>query len=292
MDEDFIDVQGGNSKLIAFVLIVVMISISMFGYFFVYQRHYFGLKNITVELGSELTTDVNYYLKKSVVDTSGYKLNISKVDTMSVGTYEYSITFNKKKKSAKIKVEDTVPPKFSLVDKYIVEVGDDDFFLGDVLKTCEDASMPCIVTFQKDSDESLINSVGEYDVAIYVSDVYKNKVPTKIHMSVVEKGSIVKEEEADLEYASASSELPNFNDEYYLKLTKALKKDSEEAEDKKDEFSIELIDEYVKEKYPEKTVKSSEIVEVYNKSEYIIGYVIKIELDDGKVVYMSRNNDE
>ena len=58
--------------------------------------------------------DVNDYLSKKVIDTSGYKLNISRVKNDTIGEYKYTITYNKITKKGTIKVVDKTPPTFTL----------------------------------------------------------------------------------------------------------------------------------------------------------------------------------
>jgi len=289
LDEDFADVTSHGNRTIALVLAFIIAFISIFGYFFVYQKFHFSLNTVTVELGSTISYDVNYYLKKKVVDTSGYKLDVSRVKSDEVGTYSYSITYNTITKKGKVKVVDTTPPVFEIGD-VTVEVGDESFYIGNALTKCEDASELCLASFKNESDAELINSIGKYLVTVVVEDLYKNKSETTINLNVVEKGSIILDEEKDLEYDHSSVELPNFSNEYYLKFDKAYNKDSEELEDLISEIHTETIEEYVKNNYSGYTLSESEIVEMYNKSDYVIGIVIKLTINNGndKIVYMTK----
>lgn len=288
MDEDFLDVNNKTSKGIVILLFFIIISLLVLGYIFAYKPHHFGLNTIKFEVGSELSKDVNTYLKKPVADTSQYKLDLSKVNKDEVGVYEYSITINKNKQIGKIKIVDTTPPKFTVKDKIQVEVDDEEFFIGDALDSCEDASLPCVVYFKNDSDSNFFKTIGSHTLTIVVADVYKNKKETTVTIEVLEKGKIVREEELDLVFSKSSIELPGFKDEYYIKLNKALKPDSDDAEDAASEISAEDIEKYIKTNYPSNSIKNTEIVSMLNKHGYIIGFVVKITLDNDKIVYMKK----
>lgn len=287
MDEDFLDVTDNSSKRIVAILLFIVLSLLVLGYVFVYKPHHFGLKQLTFEINSELPQDINEYLKKPVVSTSLYKLDLSKVKTDEVGTYEYTISINKNKQKGKIKIVDTNPPEYKIKQNVKVEVDNEDFFIGDVIETCTDASLPCLISYKNDKDINFLKSVGKHSITIVISDIYKNKKEETIEIEVVKKGTIVTEEELDLTFAKASSELPGFKNEYYFKLDKALKPDSKEAEDKAGEIPAEKTLEFVKAKYPQNSIKESEIVSMYNKSGYIIGFVVKITLNNDKIVYMT-----
>ena len=289
MDEDFLDVTKNNNKVIFAVLLIIIIALLSLGYIFVYRPHHFGLKTLTLEVGDSLPTDINDYLKESVVDTSLYKLDLSRVKTDEVGTYDYYIMINKNKQSGKIRVVDTKAPEFTLKENFKIEENDEDFFIGDVIESCSDLSLPCLVNFKNEKDANAIKNVGTYNIAIVVSDIYKNKSEALVKIEVLKKGSIVREEELDLVFATSSSELPEFKGEYYIKLDKAIKAESDEVRDAASEISAEAIEEYVKTNYPNNTIKNSEIVSMYNKSGYVIGFVIKVSLNNDRIIYIPSN---
>lgn len=280
MDADFLDVTEKGNKKILFVIIVIILAVLAFGYFFVFQKVHFSLKKVTVELGSEVSTDVNDYLTKKAVDTAGYTLNVKNVDSNTVGEYTYTVTYNKRSKTGKVEVKDTTPPVFT-TKEVSVEAGDEDFYLGDMLATCEDVSKPCLVSLKNDSDHDKFATVGTYNIPIYVADVYNNKKEATVTVKVVETGTLVREEETDLVYASASVELENFNNEFYKKLEKAINIDSKEAEDYPAEISTTDWEEYVTTNYEGASLKNAEIIELFNKSGYIIGYALRLTINDG-----------
>ena len=286
MDEDFLDVTQKGNKLIALFLFLIIGGLCAFGYFFVYAKFQFSLKNITMEVGSDLSYDVNNYVKNKLVDTSGYKLDLTGVDKDSIGTYTYKVIYNRRVKRGKIKVVDTTPPKFEVED-YTIEVGED-FYLGNILKSCEEISKPCIVSLKNAKDEDKFKKPGVYNVKVTVSDIYKNSADGNVKITVVEKGTLVRKEEIDLEYSSASKGLIAWKNEYFVKFSKALNPESEEAKEKASEITIDDIEKYVTENYPDYKITSTEIIDAYNKSGYIIGYIVEVGLkgEKEKTIYI------
>lgn len=290
MDQDFLDVNKSGNKIVAAVIIFIILALIAFGYFFVYSKYKFTLKTIKHEIGTPLSSDVNDYLRKKIVDTSGYKLDISKVNIDEIGEYEYKVKYNKIYKKGKIKVIDTTPPKFSIKEKVELEVEDDNFYMSDMLTSCIDVSMPCFVSLKNASDENKLNTPGDYKIDIVIEDLYKNKAYATVAIKVYEKGTLVREEEKDLLLASSSTELPGFNDEYYAKFDRAIMDDSDTIEDLIAEITIDSVETYTKTNYPEYKITNTEIVKMYNKSNYVIGLVVKITINNGsdKIIYMKK----
>jgi len=150
MDVDFLDVTQ-SSKKTGIILILIILSILFFGYFFVYQKVHFGVKNIKLELGEKLSLNVKDYLKKDVVNTDGYKLDISDIKVDEVGKYTYTVTYNKITRKGKVEIVDSTVPVYTL-QELDIEEGSTSYYLGDLLATCEDLSKPCLVEFKNDKD--------------------------------------------------------------------------------------------------------------------------------------------
>lgn len=286
MDEDFLDVTENSHKTgISFFLIVVAIAVC--GYFFVFRNYHFALKMVEVELGSEVPTDVQYYIKRKT-KTEDFKLDVSKVNPQEVGEYTYTVKSGNITKKGKIKVVDTTAPTFTTKD-VTVEVGQVDFFLGDFLESCEDYSAPCLVTFKNAKDEDKLNVVGDYSIEIIVADTRGNKAPAVANLKVVEKGSLVDENSKDLEYASNSLNIDNFNGTVFKKLDKAVLSGSDEESDLLAEVSSVDLDKYVRDNYDGTAIKDTTIIMLYNKSGYTIGFSIQVALNDGRIVYVEPN---
>ena len=153
MDKDFEYVYRSGNKLVTVIIIFIVLALIAFGYFFVYSKYKFTLKTIKHEIGTPLSSDVNEYLRKKLVDTTGYKLDLSGVKTDEIGTYEYKIKYNKITKKGKIKVVDTTAPVFSVKNSVEVEADDPNFYPSDMLESCVDDSMPCFVSIKNEEDE-------------------------------------------------------------------------------------------------------------------------------------------
>lgn len=280
MDEDFIDVTEKPNRLPVILFIVVVVFIALFGYFFVYKKFNFTPKTVTYEEGSTLSTNVGDYLKYKPINTSGYTLDTSDVDVNEVGEYKYKITYNNKVKKGIVKIVDTTPPKVKTRD-LTVEVGDKNFYVGNFVVSCDEKNTPCITSFKNERDKNKINSVGTYNIDIVVSDIYDNKMTTKVKLTVVNKGGLDIAKE-DLTYDHASVTDLTFNNEFYLRLSEAISEDSEDAD--KNMTSVASIDwlDYASTNYPSYTLKNTEVIKLYNKYDYIIGYAVRLTLDNGQ----------
>jgi len=286
MDEDFLDVTQSSKKVVVVFILVIFI-IGVLGYFFVFKKFYFSLKTVKHELGTTLSENVEDYLGQSVKDSSLYKLDISNVNKDEVGEYTYTVTYKKSKKKGKVVVRDTTPPEFTL-NEMVIEEGTVDYYLGDFLESCDDLSTPCLVELKDSKDESQFGIVGNHSIDILVKDLYGNKKSATGSLKVVSKGTYVDPKSQDLEYVKNSLEIENFKGEIYEKLEKAINKDSDAARDKMSEISTIDLEEYVKSKYEGSSIKTSEIIELYNKYDYVIGYSIRLTLDDGRTVYVTK----
>lgn len=289
MDQDFLDVTE-NSKKTGFIFVLFVIIIGVLGYFVVFKQVYFSVKNVKLELGEELSENINDYLSKKVIDTSDYKIDISKVKPDEIGEYSYSITYNKIVKKGKVKVVDTVAPTFTLKEM-IIEKGSTDYFLGDFLETCEDASKPCLVTLKNEKDEEKFGIIGTHSIEIEIKDLYGNKTSASANLKVVEEGAYVDERTLDLEYNSNSKNIENFTGLIYLKLEKAIPPNGDQAGASLSEVSTVDLEEYVHRNYEGYDLVGSEIIELYNKSSYIIGYSIELKISNGKekTIYVDKS---
>lgn len=289
MDEDFLDVTENSKKVwIFFIFIVVLIVI--LGYFLIFRKFNFGAKTVQLEYGSTLSENVEDYLTKKVVNPKDYKLNTSNVNPNEIGSYTYTITYNNITKKGTVNVEDTTPPDFTL-QEFIVEEGSETYYLGDFLATCEDVSKPCLVSLKNEKDESLFNKVGTHTIDIVVTDLYGNKKEGQATLKVVEKGSYVNPKTTDLEIASNSREDSSFKGTVYKKLEKALEPNSDAADDVMSEISAIDLEQYIITNYAGYRLVSSEIIELYNKSSYVVGYSIEATISNGteKVIYIEES---
>lgn len=288
MDEDFLDVTN-SSKKTGLILFFVILIIALLGYFFVFRNFHFSARNIDVELGSTLSTDINDYLSKKVTNKSAYTLDLRGVNPNEVGDYKYTITYNRRVKTGKIKVEDTTAPEFTL-QELVIEEGSE-YFLGDLLTTCEDLSKPCLVTLKNTKDDAKLAQKGEYNIPIVVQDVYGNKKLGNASIKVVGKGEYTDPRTQDLEYASSSKEVKDIESHIYHKLEKAIDSSSEEARDMAGIVGTVDLENYVKVNFEGYRLVDSELIELYNKSKFVIGYAIEIKITNGteRTVYVEKD---
>lgn len=289
MDEDFLDVKE-NSKKTAILYVFIVIAIVVAGYFLVFKKVYFSLKTVHLELGESLSTDISEYVNQKIENEKEWKLDISKVKVNEIGEYTYSVTYNNVTKNGKIKVEDKTAPLFTL-QEMTIEEDDDDYFLGDFLATCEDYSKPCLVSLKNNKDEDKFSIIGTHSIDIVIADVYGNKSSAKATLKVVEKGTYVDPKSLDLEYASNSKGQEDFNGKVYMSLEKALNVDDREVEAKMLEISTVDFHEYVRENFDGYNLVSSEVIQLYNKSGYVIGFSVELKIKGNgeKTIYVDKS---
>ena len=278
MDVDFQDVTEKPSKLTIIIFVCIVIALIVFGYFFVHKKYNFSLKNIKLEQGEKVSTDVNDYLKKKTKHKEDYKLDVGKVDSDHIGKYTYKVKMGNVTKKATVEVVDTTAPTFK-TRTLTVEVGYEEFYVGDFVYDCKDINTPCVIKFKKDRDKNVINEVGTHDLTIEVSDIYNNSKDADVKLIVVEKGKLA--DNMDMEYDSTSVDGFDFKGEYYLKLSSAIIGGNEQ--DEKNLMDIASLNwlNYAKETYPGYNLKNTEVISIYNKNKYVIGYAVRLTLDNG-----------
>lgn len=288
MDEDFIDVTEKGSKWIAFLFLLIIVIIAVGGYRLVFTKINFSPKTIYLEFGDHLSTDVLKYLKTKPEISSNLTLDISKVNQNEVGEYPYFITCNNIKKEAKVIVRDTKAPTY-VIKETKVEKGNLDFYPGEFLVSCHDASGKCLVNFKKEADFDNINELGKHTVTLVISDIYNNKKEETATLEVVEVGTLIDTRKTDLTYDHSSSAIDFSQDKLYEIQTEALDPSSDDEESKYTEVGLINYQEYLNKNNPGSTLRDTEIIRVYNKSNYIIGYIIKLTTDNG-IVYVKAEN--
>lgn len=278
MDVDFQDVTEKPSKFTIILFVCVILLIVVLGYFLVHKKYHFNVKDIKLEQGEAPSENVNDYLTRKVKNTEDYKLDINKVDSKHIGKYTYKVKLGKITKKGTVEVVDTTAPTFK-TRTLTVEVGDENFYVGDFVYDCKDQNTPCITKFKKDKDKDVINEVGTHDLSIEVSDVYNNSKEADVKLIVVEKGKL--EENMDMEYDSTSVDGFNFDGEYYLKLNSAIIGGNEQ--DEKNLMEIASLNwlKYAEKTYPGYNLKNTEVISIYNKNKYVIGYVVRLTIDNG-----------
>lgn len=179
--------KKGNSKALVLLLVIILIALVGFGvYYFLNMAkskansNIVSAKEVKIELGDALPTDLGFYANISGYQKSDCTLNIDNVDINKVGTSKYTITCGKQTEEGLVIIDDTKPPK--VVTNDLVVLINSTLKAEDFIDSCNDAS-GCSYAFITDVT-SLTNKVGDYDLEILVSDEYNNQTTVTAHVSI------------------------------------------------------------------------------------------------------------
>lgn len=295
-NEDFY-YEGTSPKRVRVICVILLILFTIAVLSFIYIRKTYTLtvkSKVIVELGSEVSYDIKDYVDNKIKSEDDYSINLKGVSIKDnkydlPGEYTFKIKYKSITKKGKIVVKDTTPPNVEVED---VKVGINEIVEPDsFIKSCEDYSRPCIVDVKGDQIENLVKKEGTHTVNLVISDQYENKV-TKT-ASIIVKKNYSREEElrSDLKIDHINEDVDDFKNVIYIKYSKALL--DEELED--DEEYQNLVDaatsslyNYLPEAYKLNRVDDFKIIPVYNKYNYVIGVAIRVTLDNGMTMYLSK----
>ncbi len=294
--EDFY-YEGTNPKRAKIICIIILILFVMavlaFGYF--KKTYTLNVKSkITVELGSEVSKDIRDYVDNKIVDEDDYSLNLKAVSITDnkydlVGEYQYKVKYKSITKKGKIVVKDTTPPKVETVD---VKVGINEAIEADTfIKVCDDYSRPCNVSVKGEEIEDLVKKEGTHTVNLVISDQYDNKVTASASLIVKKNYSRLEEIRKDLDIHHILEEVDDFDNVMYIKYNKALdEKELENDEEYQDLVSAATssLYDYLPEPYKLNRVDDFKIIPVYNQYNYVVGVAIRVTLDNGLTMYLSK----
>lgn len=141
------------------------------------------------ELGKSLSTNITDYVDLKGIDASTCKLDTSKVDIDTMGSYDFSVTCGTNTQSGKIVLQDKVAP--------VVEVKEVEVYPGtkvnleDFIVFCEDYTK-CSYELQSGSEtlEDMAAEVGVYNLSLIVSDDYDNQTTVAITLNVTEDAPV------------------------------------------------------------------------------------------------------
>lgn len=285
MDEDFyIEDHYKRNAVIVILIILLVIGGLYYGYKNYYKKNYLKIKDVTVELGSKLSTDIKDYIKCNNYDD--YKLDLSAIVTdsdgkvSSVGEYAFKVIKKDVISRGKVFVKDTTKPIVGVND---LTVGvNEEYNAYDFVNTCTDLSMPCVVSFKDANDGDLSSKVGNYKIEIIISDNANNKVNKTVKLTVKEGYSFKEVKEKDFNVDHTSNDKSNWNNTYTIKFEKALEEESTEFN--------ELLESYgIKEFSYDKNIKEKEIIVIYNKYNYALGLSIKVTFDDNSYEFVTED---
>lgn len=287
MDQDFYIEDTSPWKIIFIIFIVcALIGGGIFAYYKYFRDNIVKLKDVTVELGEKLPTDINDYI--SAKNVNAYKLDVSNVsvdengNTNVRGEYSYKISRDGEIKKGKIYVNDTTKPVVETID---ITVGvKENFDPSEFLKSCDDLSLPCVASYKNKDDISLNDNAGTYDIDLIVSDAAGNSVTKKVKLNVSTSTTLEKQKASDLTpYKTSLDDDSIWNKTFTLKLNNGLDPETEEY--------VKQISELSAKEYEfDKKVSKKEIINVYNKYDYVIGFSIMVTFEDNSVLFVTNDN--
>lgn len=274
MDEFYYEESNTKHSVLKCLVCIFIIGI-IIGIFLYYKKqNTIGLKNITIEVGTSLSKNIEDYLKNGHKYKNEYKLYLDDVNANKVGVYTYKVKYNKHIETAKIKVVDTTPPIVELDD---ITIGvDEEFDPSILLVSCEDKSLPCSVTLKKETDEKKLKNTGTYNIEFNVSDALGNTTKETATIIVSTTETLSSKMTSDLEYYSNSENDDTIEHVFFERLDKAIYEDTLEYEGMIQEISAIDFEDYV-----EKEIYSTKLITAYNKYGYVIGIQVEVTFNDG-----------
>ena len=275
MEEFFYEEENPNHIFIKCLIILFLIGLLGGAFIYYKKENTVRLKNVKVEVGSELSTNINDYLKKGNKYSSKYKLYLNGVDTSKIGKYTYKVKYNKHTKKGYITVVDTKDPIVT-VDEEVVIGNNSEFDPNIFILKCEDSSLPCTAKLKNKSDYEKIKNIGVYDLTIVISDNAGNKILKNVKLNVSDSKDISSKMVNDLEYYTNSEEDKDLGHTLFVSLDKAMNEESKEYEELIQNTSIVDFSEYV-----DKDIYSTKLITAYNKYGYVIGLQVEVTFYDG-----------
>lgn len=178
------------------VVILILLLLVLFGsaYYSIIYKDSFNLglggksskttalaaKDVTLELGSEIPTDITFYMNKSLKETE-YKLTTNKINNNVAGEYTFEVTYNGKSYTGKVTVSDTTAPDLVTKDLTVADVNN--LTADDFVDNCTDFS-GCTVSFTDDFDLSKYAEAGTYEIVLVAKDNYSNTKQVKANLTV------------------------------------------------------------------------------------------------------------
>lgn len=276
--------EESNPKHVFFkclgILFIIGISVGVFLYF--KEKNTIRVKNITIELGEKLSDNIEDYLSSGIEQKDYYKIDLSKVDINNIGTYQYSIKYNKHIVTGKINVKDTTKP---IVETNNVEMNVNEKLEPRLLvSNCDDLSLPCSVIFKDESIEEKFKIAGTYEVEIIVSDSAGNKVETSANVTSSVDGTLSTIMSSDLEYYTNNLNDDTIEPVLFEKFDVAMDDDSHEFVTIHQEVSALDFEEYTDDIY------SMKLLIAYNKYGYVIGLQVIVTHSDGTIEYLTKGD--
>ena len=172
--------------------LVVIIALAGFAYYLFNKptEDDFQPINFSIELGEKLPLRTSSYVKPGIgteVNEILYALDLSKVNVSVPGTYEFTVTYNKIKKTGKITIKDTTPPELE-VRELIISEGTT-YNAASFVERCSDPS-GCNYSFQDSATTTKYTSPGSYVVYVVATDAFNNPTTKQASLIIEAKGNL------------------------------------------------------------------------------------------------------
>ncbi len=291
MEDEIILEESKLSTKTKFLIFIIVFAAIIAAIVIFFKSFNFGVKKvITLEVGEKISLDVKDYLTNNPLNDKDYKLNLDSVKydenniLTEVGEYTYRVTLNDTIKEGKIVVKDTKAPSLSLNELTIgvgEEVKPDDF-----VYKCEDYSLPCTYEFDGKVDSS---KEGTITIKIKAKDAHNNETVTDAKLTIEQGASLNNLKSTDLKADYIEPDYGDWNKEFVISFSGAFDPNDEDNYrwDYYYEFLNSNYNDYLDSKYSNKTVKSAEVLAVYNKYHYIVGFAARATLNDGTITYLT-----
>lgn len=297
MEESEFYFEETNPRKAKIVFAIILLIISILFILLLYYRNVYTLnvkKEVVYEVGDTLSEDIINYLNNKIIDEDDYSISLINVPNekgilTKVGEYNYRVKYKSISKKGKIIVEDNTPP---IVETTNLKVGvNEEYELDEFLTVCEDYSKPCNVKYKKESDSELNKKSGIYAIDIVISDQYNNKVTKTVKLEVKKNFSRENIKKNDLKIDHIEPKYEDFNNKLFISYSEGVNSDELDEDPKYNEL-LELAGEdltiYLPDEYRLNQITEAEIIFVYNKYDYVIGYAVKVKLDNDITLYLSK----
>lgn len=293
MENEYYESNPKKAKK-TFVLIALIVIILFIVFLFVKNAFTFKVKAvITYEAGDEVSNNVSDYLLNKIINIDDYELDLSAVIKdngilNTTGEYTFAVSYKGNRKTGKLIVKDTTKPTVKVND--LVVGLNEDFSASEFLMSCDDYSLPCSVSLKTGTIKDLTKEVGKKSVDLIVKDNSGNETITSASLEVRNNYSLDTSKTSDLEVSYTDPEVNDWDKKtYVLSYSKAF--DPNDVNNARWEYYYDMIESdyesYLPSEYQGREITSAQVLTVYNRFHYIIGFAIRVELDDGTITYLT-----
>jgi len=288
MEEMYMEETNPKTVFKTILIILFILGIIIGGYVYFHKSNILRLERITIELGDELPSDIDVYVKNKIRNINDYDINLLAVPVNDlghvdeVGKYKYKVRFENQEKKGTIIVKDTKAPKVSV--KGLTVGVSEKFLLDDFITACEDYSNTCRVSLKNSKDEKLFSKVGTHIIELKISDMYGNSVIKEVKLNVSNTESLADQKETDMEIYKTYPEYEDYDGTITLKYDREVDENTLDESEKYSDYLDLVSTDYNDLKDNE--VYNQEILTLYNKYGYIIGFAVRLTFNDGTIEYV------